>query len=253
MLVKRRQNILDTQTIEINQNVAYLIGVLHSDGYTYVFNDKKRNKTIMRIRLTIGGKSLPMVIKFQSILLCSFGKRVSIYKARIHNRYVLETSVNKMWNMFQGWKESIPAPIKEGVNLAGAYLAGLIDGDGNINIKRNVQDRKIPQCLIRISSSEPLVEVKEIIMRFFNCKVHFAYAKTSKGVDTGFYLSQKNATLLQKYIYPHLAIPHKIAVLDRFFKMKTGQPGFEPEFLGILPAAKLISSQPLTEAQRPIR
>ena len=61
---------MELQKMKINSNVAYLIGVLHSDGCIYRFHDKKRNRTQIRLNLTVGEKSLPMSRKFQKILFC---------------------------------------------------------------------------------------------------------------------------------------------------------------------------------------
>ncbi len=53
----------DLPAIELDENIAYFIGVLHSDGCIYVFNDKKRNRQSMRLNLTVGEKSIPMALK----------------------------------------------------------------------------------------------------------------------------------------------------------------------------------------------
>jgi len=43
----------------IDSNIAYFIGVLHSDGCIYLFNDNRRNKKVRRLILGVGSKSIP--------------------------------------------------------------------------------------------------------------------------------------------------------------------------------------------------
>jgi len=47
-------------SIKINKDIAYFIGVLHSDGYIYIFNDKRRNRN--QIRLESVGLNLPTIV-----------------------------------------------------------------------------------------------------------------------------------------------------------------------------------------------
>ncbi len=240
--------------IKIDDNLSYLIGVLHSDGYIYCFNDRKKNKKYLRLRLAVAESSLRMAVKFQRILLNSLGKNVNIRKDRKRNLYTLETSVNRLGKTFQRWKEKIPEEIKQDITLFGAYLGGLIDGDGHIKIKNNIKDRIVPQCVIIIASSSPLEDVKRLVEKFFGCKVHFEYDHQSRGVSTCFYVSNKNISLIESYVFGNLSLKHKIETLFKFFEMKRACRDSNPNFwVSRQQVAQITSQQLLSEAQRPIR
>jgi len=212
-----RENLKD---IKIDVNLAYLIGVLHSDGCIYAFNDRKRNKKITRLNLTIGEKSIPMAEKFRNILQTYCGINVKLRKSHYKNSYQIQTSINRSRNIFESWrKEELIEPIKSDIELFGGYLAGLIDGDGHIKIKHN-KDRILPQCVVRISSDHPLTNLKESMKELFNCKIHHYKDKRSACVDTCFYISNKNTKLFYKFVYPHITLPHKINKLDKFLRLK---------------------------------
>ena len=102
------------QEFKIDENIAYFIGVLHSDGCIYVFNDKKRNRKQIRLNLTVGNKSIPMALKFKNILKDYFSKTVNLRKVPNKSSYVIQTSINRVWHIFQGWNsEKVPKEIKK--------------------------------------------------------------------------------------------------------------------------------------------
>lgn len=209
--------------LNIDTNLVYFIGVLNSDGYIYIFNDKKRNRRQIRLGLEIGTKSITMGLKFKNILFNYFGKSVNLRQRQNRTTLSLQTSINKCWNLFKNWNNGkIPEDIKNDKSLFGAYLAGLIDGDGYIKIKKDVADRLIPQCVVRIASGRPLEHIKSLIEEHVKCRVHFEFHKKSKGVNTNFYISKKSIQFVEEYVYPHLVMPHKLAALERFFNMKGG-------------------------------
>ena len=141
--------------MKITTDISYLIGVLHSDGSIYLFQDKVRKRKIIRLNLTIGEKSPPMAKKFQSILIKSLNRKVNIRKIANKNSYQMQTSINKLWHHFSEWnKLHLPNEIKNDNKLFGAYLAGQLDGDGHFKLKNN-RDRKLQQMTIRMTSSPP--------------------------------------------------------------------------------------------------
>jgi hypothetical protein len=80
-------NTSQSQNITIDKNIAYLIGVLQSDGCIYEFYDKKEKRIRIRLSLGVGRNSLPMSEKCKHILEKSLGIHVNIRKspsARIH-------------------------------------------------------------------------------------------------------------------------------------------------------------------------
>jgi hypothetical protein len=213
--------------IEIDEKIAYFIGVLHSDGCLYEFYDKKRNRKQIRLNLTISKRSLPMAVKFKEILAEKLNRKLNIRKKPCDGSFCMQTSVNRLAPIFKEWmKEELNNEISERIELFGAYLAGLIDGDGHIKIK-HIKGRKMPQCLIRIAEDHPLQNVQNLLTKFFNCKTHFVKHKTSNCVETCFLVSRINKDLFYKYVYPHLTLEHKIMRLDEFRK-KTSVAGFEP-------------------------
>ena len=119
----------------------------------------------------------------------------------------MQTSINKL-KILHDTKNNIPAFIKSDYNIFTAYLAGIIDGDGHIKIKNN-KDRIIPQCLIRITADRPLMEIGDLIEKFYSCKVHYYYDKRSRAVETCFYVSKT------PYMY------HNVELIPCFYVSKT--------------------------------
>ncbi|MBW2982620.1 hypothetical protein KY343_07080 [Candidatus Woesearchaeota archaeon] len=211
---------------KIDNNIAYFIGILHSDGCIYNLFDKKRDRKIIRLNLTIGKKSISMALKFKKILFDYFNRTVNLRKVPNKNSYVIQTSINRIKHVLKNWNEKIPLEIKRDSSLFGAYLAGLIDGDGYIKLKNNTTDRIVPQCIIKIASDHPMVDVKNSIISHIGCNVHFEYKKGNKGVDTCFYISKKSIGYIKNYIFPHIVIDYKLNTLEKFFNNKnTGLPG----------------------------
>ncbi|MGV8171782.1 MAG: LAGLIDADG family homing endonuclease [Candidatus Woesearchaeota archaeon] len=214
-------NAPQSQNIIITEDIAYLIGVLQSDGCIYNFYDKKEGRNRIRLSLGVGKNSLPMSEKFKQTLEKILGIHVNIRKSpAAKNAYIIQTSINRTACIFIDWKkEALNNEIRSQIELFGAYLAGLIDGDGHIQIKHN-RDRKIPQCRIEIAEDRPMKTVQHLLNKFFGCEAHFEKCRTSQCVETCFYVSKKNIKLLILYVYPHLTITHKKETLQEFFEIK---------------------------------
>ena len=217
-----------SKNVTINEDVAYLMGVLQSDGCIYNFYDKKRKKMYTRLILTVAPKSLPMAIRFQKILSQYFGITVNLRNIPNTHYYRIQASINRLKDNFANLKnEHLLEPVRCNISLFGAYLAGLIDGDGHIKIKNN-HDRIFPQCVVRISEDHPMYTVNYLLKKFFDCNSHFEKDANSRCIDTCFYISEKNIHLFYKYVYPHITLKHKIERLNTFWKIKMGARGFEP-------------------------
>ena len=161
-----------------------------------------------------------MAEKFRQVLAERLGINTTIRKKPCDNAFMLQTSINKTAELFREWKkEELNNEISQRIELFGAYLAGLIDGDGHIQIKHN-KDRVIPQCRIEIAEDRPMKELQHLLFYFFNCKAHFIKCRTSNCVETGFYVSKKNIAFLEKYVYPHIVIVHKKEVFAKFLEIK---------------------------------
>jgi len=219
----------------MNENIAYFIGVLHSDATLYVFNDRKRNRVQHRFRLEVGKKSLPMVTKIQQILKKEFGRKLKIQfleRREYGSKYFyLQTSINKLLPAFSEIgidKKSIPKWISSDFKMFCAYLAGVIDGDGDVCIKRP----KYPQCRIRITSGKRLEILRELVMKHMGCSlwIEKVYIESFIGIPPRrisgygfrhcFYVSSKNIENIKRFVYPNIQIEHKRKSLERFFEMK---------------------------------
>jgi len=212
-------NTPQSQNIVIDEDIAYLIGVLQSDGCIYEFYDKKRNRKQIRLNLTICEKSLPMAEKFRNVLMNKLSIHTNIRKKTCDNAFMLQTSINRTAHILREWKkEELNNEINSKIELFGAYLAGLIDGDGHIQIKHNT-DRRIPQMRIEIAEDRPMKVLQHLLYKFFNCKTHFTKCRTSNCIETCFYVSKKNIKLLELYVYPYIMILHKKERFQKFLEM----------------------------------
>ena len=211
-----------------NKDIAYFLGAFQSDGWFYTFRDKKRNKICHRLSICGNKKSLPMIKKFQFVLNKYFQKNVSI-ELRKDNAFYIQASVNRvretLFKLGIGSKVDVHKWIVRN-SWFGAYLAGIIDGDGDISIKRP----QYPQCAIRITSGERLHQLKFNIEKMLNCSSHFTKIERDSIIDgrkvhgegftLTFYVSPKNMDFIKKYVYPYIQIEHKRKKLEDFFKLK---------------------------------
>ena len=205
--------------VKINEDISYLIGVLHSDGCIYRFKSKKRNFDSIRINLHVAHKSLPMIIKFQEIFLKYFNRRVNIRKVPNKNAYVIQTSINRIYYIFKEWeKGQIPIEINNNPSLFGAYLAGLIDGDGYVKLK-NRKDRKLPQLVVWIANNKPLFIIQNLIKKFMYCGAHISPVKDKNCYQTCFYITHKNLKFFKEFVRPYLTIIYKITELEKYEKI----------------------------------
>jgi len=211
-------NVIPTSP-KINENVAYLIGVLNSDGYLGLFLDKKRNLKIYRLKIDVAGKSLPMIKKFEVIFNETFERNVHVYDNQRWNRYEFGTSINRLRSFFKPLENGGIYPIMRfNPKLFGAYLAGIIDGDGHVQ-KKNNKDRKIPQMRIEICGPNPLLEIKEGIEHLTRSKVNFIKNKGENSYDTYFYVTGRNRYFLENFVIPHLALDYKKENLQKYLDL----------------------------------
>lgn len=118
---------------------------------------------------------------------------------------------------------SPPAWVLQEEYLFGAYLAGLIDGDGDVRISR----KKYPQCKVRIHGSKEPKRLVAEIERHLKCGAHSTIrirvnklkgrVFKSRGSVTEFAISKKNILFINKYVVPHLTLEYK---KDKIMKIK---------------------------------
>ncbi len=206
----------------MNSNIAYLIGVTQSDGYIYTFHDKS-GKFRNRFRLSVGQKSLSMILKVRDILQIEFGRKIKITESNnsksFRKVYSLSMEFNKLFEKFQHFgiqKERIPEWIKNDEKLFFSYLAGLIDGDGSVNINRPAY----PQCRVRITDNKSNEELLILLERFLLCKPWKEKIHNKNAVSHCFCMSHKNFFLIKKNLLPLIQIGYKKQKLSNFIDMK---------------------------------
>lgn len=203
-------------------NLAYWLGVMQTDGNFRTYSVKERKRRIPYLksecRVIVSRRSLPMVSKFCKISNRLFGAHISLTKNK-RNQYVCRVYVRRLLRIFKKlniYFTKTPLPpewVKNSDLNFGAYLAGIIDGDGHVKLKRN-KDRRIPQCVVIISNGKPQHELAESIQDHLNCKVQiFKRTKRKKKgtwFELTFYISRKtNLSYVKNFLLPFVAIPHK--------------------------------------------
>ena len=211
-------------------DLAYFVGVLHTDGCicTYRFRDNIRHRYI----LSVGKKSMPMLKKTRDIFHEEFGRTLKIRKQLHKNEnptFLIEVGIANLRDIFAKWeidKRRLAPWIKNSQRFFCAYLAGVIDGDGDITIKRP----QYPQCQVRITAGEDLLELMGLIRQHLKCACNlqraicFTYSLPRAKVKFGvahrhcFYLSPKNMKVFRKLVLPHIQIKHKREKLLDFYK-----------------------------------
>jgi len=219
-----------------NPRISYFIGALQSDGTFYIFKNKKRHTNVYRIRFQVGEKSLPMLKYLQQIFATELDRKLKINLDKVNEYgtkiYSLGTSVNTILPKLKRLniqKNKIPKTIITNKKHFCAYLAGLIDGDGDICIKRPLY----PQCAVRITSEKPLRKLCQLIKYHLACsarieKVHVNSIIEGRrivgaGYKNAFYLSSKNLSAFSRFVYPHIQIKHKRKTLQKFFKIQANR------------------------------
>lgn len=213
---------------------AYWIGVLHSDGKRVCYYLQKNGKRYLRweVALEVSPNSFPMLERFVQIFETKFGRKLKIHRLS-NGKYKVGTSVKRLIETFEELGihfrgTAIPSWMKDDTKSFGAYLAGRIDGDGDIRIKGRIGKlRPTPQCVIRITDGSPQIELKSAIEKHLKCKALIT-KRSGKSIYKGriingewytleFLVSRKNIEFIEQYIFPNLTIPHKRLKMKRYF------------------------------------
>ena len=213
-----------------NPRIAYLVGVFQTDGYYYIIKTKD-GKVFHKFCITGRYKSQPMVEECARIYNEEFCRNVSIY--RKNGYFIFKASINTLLKVFKKLqilpkKLAVPSWILDNDECFGAYLAGLIDGDGNVCIKRKLY----PQCRVRIINGDlnGLIKLSSVIEKKLKCsttirkKVRITSingkAVIGKAYDLDFYVSKKNLDYFKIYVLPFIKIKHKRKVINHFCKFR---------------------------------
>ena len=131
-------------------------------------------------------------------------------------------------NTFLKYPPIPPKWIVENDKFFGAYLAGLIDGDGNVRVKR----KKYPQCAIRIISGSPQYELRDALVNKMNCAVNIIKKPRdvifknrriiSTSYDLEFLVSPKNFEFLVDDVVHMISLERKRKVIEKYIKKRNG-------------------------------
>ena len=209
------------------KELAYLTGVLQGDGclYKYKINDRGIIRT--RHTLMLEAKDLEMVQKSKDIFENIFNRKRKIYrKSRglFGYSFHVKTLLDRFKELDLDFKDPPRPPrwTRNNMDLFGPYLAGLIDADGSVYIKKS------SQCRIEISSGKPQMILKKIIKNNLNCGAHVSENRRFNKswemftcyFSLRFLISSKNYHEIKTHILPYITIPRKSQTIERFFKIR---------------------------------
>ena len=212
--------------IKPSKELAYWVGVVQSDGCLYG----------NRIYLGVKSRSFPMLEKFAEISKIIFRTNNQIRQRSKSEpgvrcfRFTVSKFISQLKNLDIKFGDPPKPPlwVTKKSEFFGAYLAGIIDGDGSIRIKR----KKYPQCMVKITSGKRQDKLATSIKNFLNCAVSITSYKKDKILDgriikgkwyeLEFLVSSKNCRFVKLYILPHLTIIHKKEILEEYILERFG-------------------------------
>jgi hypothetical protein len=212
------------------QNFAYWLGVVQSDGYLKIYKGRPL------ISLHVGKNSLPMFKRFIDVSREIFNIKGSSYTySDTSGRpyYLYRFGAKKIIPLFEKPKIALkgfipPVHFLKNKKLFGAYLGGIIDGDGNVRISRP----KYPQCYVRIFSSNYPKELIESIKSNLTCSVNYRevrkrgkiFGRIVNGVNRRleFRVIPKNFDYFDKFIVPFIAIDYKRSKIIEYIEKREG-------------------------------
>lgn len=215
----------------INKDLLYWLGVMQSDGRLEFYTDR-RGKKNLSARIYTSRKSIAMVTKVAKISKAVLGRTSKIFFMRSRPDISHHVGFRKLLPDFIDLDMKVSDPPKPPIWIygndvfIGAYLAGLIDGDGDIRIKR----KKYPQCAIRITSSKAQSGLRKMITSALACSVSINHMKrrvfikqSGKFVDGEYYVleflvSSKNKEFVENYILPEISLKWKREKLAKFLE-----------------------------------
>lgn len=208
---------------------SYWIGIVQTDGHFAKYSDG--NKERYRVTMYVGPKSLEMLNMFKSISKDVLDRRTGIWKVKNRESYYARISIKKYWKLFQGMNIIFgdpPVPpewIKLREPYFGAYLAGVIDGDGSVLIRRP----KYPQLVIRICSGGYPEDLASLIKEVFKCGVNVTKHEADRIIEgrvihgkwyiLEFVVSSKCIASFEESVLPYLSISHKREKAEQFIRL----------------------------------
>ncbi len=213
-------------------DLAYWVGVVQSDG------SLKHYKNSIQISLAVSCKSLPMLHKFRELSLSCFNKHSNIWKERSRDLFDYHYHVKSLMQLFKYLDIKFGDPPKPPEwclakpSLFGAYLAGVIDGDGCIWLTKP-KDYNGLVCRAKITCGSRPVILERAIESFLNCKTRIIKVKTDGligkqkisgvGYNLEFLISSKNYEFVKDYLLPYITIHHKYQRLKTYLEYRIGR------------------------------
>lgn len=217
--------------IKPSEELAYWVGVAQSDGCLKFYRNKHTGRTDVRVSLHVAKKSVPMSLKFQKISSDVLNRRSMIWKGRGH-LYYFHIGVGKILDELTGLDINFGDPPKppiwclQRLDYFGAYIAGVIDGDGMIKIIGH----RYPQCKIKITSGTEQCELAARIRKILGCWVGIYERRHISAIgersidgrwyELEFYVSKKNMDAFAKFVLPHIELKHKRDKLENYIRTR---------------------------------
>ncbi|MBI4009935.1 MAG: hypothetical protein HY361_01950 [Candidatus Aenigmarchaeota archaeon] len=219
--------------IEPSEKLAYWVGVAQSDGSFRTYWEKDRKSAKYLISLCVAEKSFPMLLKFTELSKMLFKRKSGIWKESKRERWIMHIGVTRLLETFKtldiDFKDPPRPPfwtIKTPKSF-GAYLAGLIDGDGSVCIKRP----KYPQCIIKIGSGSEQKELSSAIRKLLKCSISITSYKAKKEIVSGrfsdckwtvleFLVSSKTYKFLKDFTLPHMQLIYKKRKIEDYISSR---------------------------------
>ena len=209
--------------MEFDENFSYWLGLVHADGFITKYVIKGKNQTKYEFGLeTISD----VLIKEFCSGLKHLGRHVSIlktkrntYKCKVSANSIVDTLASLNIKLREG-KYNPPESVGKNDRLFGAYLAGVIDGDGDIRIKR----KTYPQCMIRISSGSLQPSLNKLINQKMNCAVSETFrevnrkGKIMRWYELEFLISRKNIGFISNFVLTHIKLTYKKDKIKKFIE-----------------------------------
>lgn len=217
-----------------SEDFAYWVGVAQTDGYFKRQFVKSIKRERFFIVLIVGPKSLPMQNKFIDISQNLFGINGSTYKhinKEGFTSFCYHFGCKNLIDVFDefeiDFKKVFPPDwVLKNSKLFGSYLAGVIDGDGDIRITRP----KYPQCFVRISSQCKLDKLIDNIKIILNCGVNTRQRTLQSKIAnrnvigsvwvTEFKISCKNIDFFRRFVISKIALDHKRNKIREYINLK---------------------------------
>ncbi|NUN11618.1 hypothetical protein HUU53_03150 [Candidatus Micrarchaeota archaeon] len=202
----------------MNADFYWWLGVLHSDGYVYL-----KNNEIREIRLRVSKSSLPMLLKWKKVLDKLVSKEHKLleekmYDSRSNRHYVQylvregsKTSIKKLTFIFESYliDKKVPSAILSNSTLSGAYLAGIIDGDGCIQIRKSFKDNRNEKLLkLTLQEIELIEGIRQLVSKVGLSRGYVT--KYDNYFDLWIYLNKKWLFWSKKHLLKALTIRRKI-------------------------------------------